>query len=62
MCTLVCTYTFLFKLVVDAILPSEDDVIQMPQFKKDMQIRRNVPAPGIKIPMSVIQNQFKKEG
>ena len=49
-------------LDIDVTLPSEDDVKKGRNFKRNMRRQKNVPVPGITIPMSVIQNRFKREG
>jgi len=57
---------YLFTLVIDAVLPSDDDVMNKKSytFKKSMQMqnKKNVPVPGIRIPMRAVQNRFMKKG
>ena len=57
----VATYVF---VVIDAVLPSNNDVMKNRSFtfRKNMKGQNNAPVPGIRIPMRAVQKQFMKRG
>ena len=59
MCTLCILY-----IVIDALLPSDDDLMNNDSFtfQRGMRGRNNAPLPGIRIPSSVVQNRGMKNG
>lgn len=60
------TYMYLLTyVVIDALLPSDDDIMSdggndSYTFKNRMRGRNNVPLPGIRVPMRVVQNRSKR--
>lgn len=55
----------LFYIVIDAVLPSDDDLMKNGSFmfQKNVRMEPNrAPVPGIRIPMSVVHKQSMKKG
>ena len=48
-----------FHIVIDALLPSDDDLMNNDNFtfQRRMRGRNNAPLPGIRIPSRVVQNR-----
>ena len=51
-------------IVIDAVLPSSDDIMKNRSymFKRNMRNKTNAPLLGIRIPMGVVKKRFMKEG
>ena len=51
-------------IVIDALLPSDDDLMNKDNFtfQKSMRGQNNAPLPGIRIPSKIVKNRGMKAG
>ena len=59
-----CALCILLYVVIDALLPSDDDLMNNDSFtfQRRMRGRNNAPLPEIRIPSRVVQNRGMKNG
>ena len=65
MIAIVCNYIAIYlHIVIDALLPSDDDLMNNDNFtfQRSMCGQNNAPLPRIRIPSSIVQNRGMRAG